>query len=98
MKQSRLELYIEILKVLNQKHSKQNSTSFSDYKIDQKNMRERMNFLMQQCLITKKINGKQVFYENTEKGKNVLRFFNEFDNRAFMVEVSIGVANSKNTY
>lgn len=88
MKQSKLELYVEILKTLNQRS--QNSTNLlSEIKIDYNTMKNRMDFLMKQQLVTKRNCGNQVVFKNTKRGKNVLRFFNEIENRAFSVDAGI---------
>ena len=97
MKQSKLEVYVEILKALNQEQSDNNSTIvLSNNTIDIKKFKERIDFLVRQRLITKRVSGQRVFYENTEKGKNVLRYFNGFDSSNFLEEVRIRVANAGN--
>lgn len=94
MKQSKLELYIDILKALNQRS--QNSTNLlSEIKIDYNTMNNRMDFLMKQQLITKRNRGNQVVFKNTKKGKNILRYFKEIENRTFIVDVGIEVADYK---
>jgi predicted transcriptional regulator len=94
MKQSKLELYLEILKALNQRS--QNSTNLlSEVKIDNNTMKNRMDFLMKQRLVTKRNCGNQGVFKNTKRGENILRYFNEIENRAFIVDVGIEVANYK---
>lgn len=94
MKQSKLELYLEILKALNQRS--QNSTNLlSEVKIDNNTMKNRMDFLMKQHLVTKRNCGNQGVFKNTKRGENILRYFNEIENRAFIVDVGIEVADYK---
>ena len=48
-----------------------------------------MDFLVRQRLIIERSIDQKFFYEKTEKGKNVLRYFNGFDNGNFLEEVKI---------
>jgi len=92
MKQSKLEFYIEILKTLNQRS--QNSTNLlSQIKIDYNTMKNPMDFLIKQQLVTKRNCGSQVVFKNTKRGKNVLRYFKEIENRAFIVDAGIELAD-----
>lgn len=85
---------MEILKTLNQR-SQNSTTLLSEVKIDYNTMKDRMDFLRKQRLVTKKDYGNQVVFKNTKRGKNVLRYFNELENRAFIVDLGIEVADYK---
>ena len=95
MKQSRLELYVDILKALNQHCSPNQIDPLNEFKIDSNALKQCIDFLLKQHLVTKTSNGKQVVYQITEKAKNILRYFNELDNQDFIVDEGIEVANCK---
>ncbi len=57
-KQSKLELYIAILKALNQRAPNSNN-SLSELNIDCNTMKDRIDFLMKQRLVTKRNCGNQ---------------------------------------
>jgi len=92
MKQSKLDFYIETLETLNQPLS-QNLTNFScKIKIDCNTLENHMNFLMKQNLVPKRNSGDKIFYTNTEREKNILRYFNELDNSAFVEDSGIEIS------
>ena len=95
MKKSRLELYVDILKVLNQHCSPNQINLLNEFKINSNALDQCMDFLLKQNLVTKTNNGQQVVYQNTEKAKNILRYFNELDNQDFVVDEGVEVANYK---
>jgi predicted transcriptional regulator len=96
MEPSRLELYLDALKILEQGSSKNSADLLNEFKLDCDTMKERLSFLVKRRLVEKRCSREQVFYKISKKGKNILRYFNELDNRSFAVDLRIGIDTCKN--
>jgi predicted transcriptional regulator len=82
---------MEILRALNQRFS--NPTNLlSEFKIDYNTMKDSLDFLMKQQLVAKRNCGNNSVFKNTKRGKNVLKYFNELENRVSNVDLGIDVA------
>ena len=75
MKPSKLELYIEILKTLGQQHLVQLANIQEKTRVDTDNLKERMQFLVEQGLIEQRKASRRLSYKNTQKGIRVLNYF-----------------------
>ena len=91
MRRSKLEMYIDILKVLAQNGPMKLTHVMYKANVNCSVLKEYLEFLIQQNLIEeqitlKKRNKTKVGYAITERGRNVLRYFNEV-NRALRITV-----------
>ena len=82
MRRSKMEMYIDILKVLAQNGPLKLTHVMYKANVNCSVLKENLDFLIQQNLIEeqvvhKKRNKTKVSYAITEKGKTVIRYFNE---------------------
>jgi len=75
-KRSRLEIYIDILRVLKKGERKPTRIMYKT-NLSWTPLQEILNSMISQGLIIKKENKNKRLYEITEKGLNVLRYFNK---------------------
>jgi predicted transcriptional regulator len=75
MKRSKLELYVEILKTLNQRRSENLARILDEIHDNYTDMNDPLGFLIKQDLVEQRNTGKQGVYKNTQRGLNVLRYF-----------------------
>lgn len=75
-KRSRLEIYLDLLKVINKGTRKPTRIMYRT-NLSWKPLMKIIESMLTQGLITKNDNGKHTTYRITEKGKNVLNYFNE---------------------
>ncbi|MEM2098908.1 MAG: winged helix-turn-helix domain-containing protein [Candidatus Bathyarchaeia archaeon] len=75
MKLSKLELYIEILKVISQQRLMNLAMLQNKTKINLDYLQERVAFLVAQGLVEQRSTGNQVLYKNTPRGTAILRYF-----------------------
>jgi predicted transcriptional regulator len=74
MKQSKLDVYIELLYKLNQQEPQKPTMLFDKLNTNESCLKARMTFLIDQGLVEKRKIGKQVTYENTQKGIVILNY------------------------
>ena len=89
MRRSKMEMYIDILKVLAQNGPLKLTHIMYKANVNCSVLKQNLDFLIQQNLIEeqirrKKRNKTKVRYAITEKGKTVIRYFNEV-NRALQI-------------
>ena len=82
MRRSKMEIYIDILKVLAQKGPLKLTHVMYKANINCSVLKENLDFLIKQNLIeeqvtVKKRNKTKISYAITEKGRTVIRYFNE---------------------
>jgi predicted transcriptional regulator len=81
IKPSKLELYLEILKTLNE-HGQQKSSSLKHIaKIDPHIIHDQLDFLVKQGLVTSACLDKRVTCKITKRGSNVLKYFHSMQTR-----------------
>ena len=77
---SKLEMYVDILNVLEQRGSLKVSHIMLEVKVSCNALKGYLDFLIKQGLIEEKIVGKRsVVYANTARGTAVIKFFTELD-------------------
>src|SRR5665811_2000237 len=80
MRRSKLEMYVDILKVLAQKGPLKLTHIMYKANVNCKVLKEYLDFLVKQGLIEERIVGKsKVVYANTARGIQTLKFFRELD-------------------
>jgi predicted transcriptional regulator len=89
MRRSKMEMYVDILKVLAQNGPLKLTHIMYKANVNCSVLKQNLDFLIQQNLIEeqirrKKRNKTKVRYAITEKGKTVIRYFNEV-NRALQI-------------
>ena len=89
MRRSKMEMYIDILKVLAQRGPLKLTHIMYKANVNCSVLKEYLDFLIQQNLIEeqitiKKRNKTKVSYAITEKGRTVIKYFNEV-NRALQI-------------
>jgi predicted transcriptional regulator len=78
MRRSKLEMYIDILKVLSQRGPLKLTHIMYKANVNCSVLKEYLDFLIQQELVEEKVTGKtRIVYAVSEKGLNVLRYFRE---------------------
>jgi predicted transcriptional regulator len=78
MRRSKLETYVDILKVLAQREPSNLTHIVYKANVNGHVLREYLSFLVNQGLIEERVVGKgKVVYANTARGISVLRFFRE---------------------
>jgi predicted transcriptional regulator len=95
MRRSKMEMYIDILKVLAQNGPLKLTHVMYKANVNCSVLKEYLDFLIQQNLIEeqilhKKRNKTKTRYAVTERGKTVLKYFNEV-NRAFQITTEANV-------
>jgi predicted transcriptional regulator len=89
MRRSKMEMYIDILKVMAQNGPMKLTHIMYKANVNCSVLKENLDFLLQQNLIeeqitVKKRNKTKVRYAITEKGRTVIKYFNEV-NRALQI-------------
>lgn len=89
MRRSKMEMYIDILKVLAQNGPLKLTHVMYKANVNCSVLKEYLNFLIQQSLIEEQIlrkrrNKTKISYAITERGRKVLKYFNEV-NRALQI-------------
>jgi predicted transcriptional regulator len=89
MRRSKMEMYIDILKVMAQNGAMKLTHIMYKANVNCSVLKENLDFLLQQNLIeeqitVKKRNKTKVRYAITEKGRTVIKYFNEV-NRALQI-------------
>jgi predicted transcriptional regulator len=80
MRHSKLEMHVEILKVLAQKGPLQLKHLMSQGNVNCNILKEHLGFLIKQGLVEEVVVDKNnVVYENTDRGTSVIRFFEQLD-------------------
>jgi len=94
MRRSKLELHVEILKLLARKGPLQLNHLMSQGNVNCNILREHLGFLIKQGLIEEVIVDKNnVVYANTDRGTSVIRFFEQLD-KSFPVKIEEGESYS----
>ena len=89
MRRSKMEMYIDILKVMAQNGPMKLTHVMYKANVNCSVLKQNLEFLIQQNLIEEEIkvkrrNKTKVFYVITEKGRTVIKYFNEV-NRALQI-------------
>jgi predicted transcriptional regulator len=85
MRRSKLEMYVDILKVLAQKGPTKLTHIMYKANVNSSILKEYLDFLIKQGLIEERAVGKnRVVYSNTERGTTVIKYFREL-NKALSV-------------
>ena len=74
---SKLELYIEILKIIGRQRLVQLTAIQEKTSINLDCLKERIAFLVEQGLIEQRNTTNQLVYKNTQRGIRVLKYFRE---------------------
>jgi predicted transcriptional regulator len=78
MRRSKLEMYIDILKVLSQRGPLKLTHIMYKANVNCSVLKEYLDFLIQQELVEEKVTGKtRIVYAVSEKGLSVLKYFRE---------------------
>ena len=91
MRRSKLEMYIDILKVLARHGPLKLTHVMYKANLNCSVLKQSLNFLIQQSLVEdqtshKKRNRTRVVYAITERGRTVLKYFRELDNALLITE------------
>ncbi len=87
MRHSKLEMYVEILRVLAQKGPLQLKHIMSQGNVNCNILEEHLGFLIKQGLVEEVVVDKNnVVYSNTDRGTSVIRFFGQLD-KSFPVKL-----------
>jgi len=90
MRRSKLEMYVDILKVLAQKGPLKVTHIMYKANVNCNVLKEDLGFLIKQGLIEERLVGKgRVVYANTARGTTVLTYFREL-NKALPIKEEIG--------
>jgi len=85
MRRSKLEMYVDILKVLAQKGPLKLTHIMYKANVNCSVLKEYLDFLIKQELVEERLAGKsRVVYANTQRGISVLKYFREL-NSAFQI-------------
>ena len=80
MRRSKLEMHVDILKVLAHKGPLQISTLMCETNFNYNVLKEHLGFLTKQGLVAEIGVGKNsIVYANTDRGTSVIRFFGQLD-------------------
>ena len=80
MRRSKLEMHVDILKVLADKGPLQLTHLMGEANVNCNVLKEHLGFLIKQGLVAEIEVGKNsVAYANTDRGKSVIRFFGQLD-------------------
>jgi predicted transcriptional regulator len=80
MRRSKLEMYVDILKVLGQKGPLKLTHIMYKANVNCKVLKEYLDFLLKQGLIEERVAGKsRIVYANTQRGIMVLKYFRELN-------------------
>ncbi len=87
MRRSKLEMYVDILRVLSQKGPLKLTHIMYKANVNCRVLKEYLEFLLTQGLVEQRIAGKgEVVYANTQKGAAVLRSFRELNKALPIIE------------
>ncbi len=89
MRRSKLEMYVDILKVLGQKGPLKLTHIMYKANVNCKVLKEYLDFLLTQGLIEERYVGKKknrIVYANTQRGITVLKYFRELNKALPMIE------------
>ncbi len=89
MRRSKLEMYVDILKVLGQKGPLKLTHIMYKANVNCKILKEYLEFLLAQGLIEERFVGKrknQIVYANTQRGITVLKYFRELNKALPIIE------------
>ncbi|MGA3289124.1 MAG: winged helix-turn-helix domain-containing protein [Candidatus Bathyarchaeia archaeon] len=87
MRRSKLEMYVDILKVLAQRGPLKITHIMYKTNVNCNILKEYLNFLIKQGLIEERIIGKsRVAYANTARGTTVLKFFRELNKMLTVID------------
>ncbi len=94
MRRSKLEMYVEILRVLAQKGPLQLKHLLSQGNVNCNILKVHLGFLIKQGLVEEVVVDKNnVVYANTDRGTSVIRFFGQLD-KSFPVKIEEGESYS----
>lgn len=80
MRRSKLEMYVDILKVLGQRGPLKLTHIMYKANVNCKVLKEYLDFLLKQGLIEERVVGKsRIVYANTQRGIMVLKYFRELN-------------------
>ena len=80
MRRSKLEMHVDILKVLAQKGPLQLKHLMSEGNVNCNILKEQLGFLIKQGLVKEVgVDKNSVVYANTDRGTSVIRFFGQLD-------------------
>ena len=80
MRRSKLEMYVDILKVLGQRGPLKLTHIMYKANVNCKVLKEYLDFLLKQGLIEERILGRsRIVYANTPRGVTVLKYFRELN-------------------
>ena len=79
MRRSKLEMHVDILKVLANKGPLQLTHLMCEANINCNVLKEHLDFLIKQGLVEEIEAGKNSIYANTDRGTSVIRFFGQLD-------------------
>ena len=87
MRRSKLEMYVDILKVLSQRGPLKLTHVMYNANVNCGTLKEYLDFLLKQGLVEEKIVGKRrVVYAITPRGVTVLKYFRELEQALPIVE------------
>jgi len=87
MRRSKLETYVDILKVLGQRGPLKLTHIMYKANVNCKILKEYLDFLLKQGLVEERVVGKnRVVYASTQKGITVLKYFRELNKALPMIE------------
>ena len=87
MRRSKLEMYVDILKVLSQRGPLKLTHVMYKANVNCGTLKEYLDFLLKQGLVEERIVGKRrVVYAATQRGVTVLKFFRELEQALPIVE------------
>ncbi len=87
MRRSKLEMYVDILRVLAQQGPSKRTHIMYRANVNCKVLKENLGFLIKQGLVEEKAVGKgRVVYANTPRGMTVLKYFKELQQALPIVE------------
>lgn len=90
MKRSKLEMHVDILKVLAQRGPLQQTDIMYQANLNCNVLEENLIFLIKQGLVEEVVIGKNsVVYANTNRGSAVVRFFGELDKSLLVNEEEV---------
>jgi predicted transcriptional regulator len=89
MRRSKLEMYVDILKVLAQKGPLKLTHIMYKANVNCVVLKEYLDFLIKQGLIEERLIGKnRVVYANTPRGTTVIKYFRELNNALLVLDDS----------
>lgn len=87
MRRSKLEMYVDILKVLAQRGPLKLTHIMYKANVNCKVLKEYLDFLIQQGLVEERAVGKsRVVYANTARGTTVIKYFRELNKALPIIE------------